>query len=60
MSTNGINAHVVSKAPSADPVTAGHRRITWLLSSAALRLLIAFVISWLILMAFFVTVVSSR
>ncbi len=60
MSTNGINAHVVTTTAADVPVTSGRRRITWLLSSVALRLIIAFVISSLIIMAFFVTVVSSR
>jgi hypothetical protein len=57
MSTNGFNAQVATAAVS---TTAARRRIAWLLSSVALRLVIAFVISWLIIMAFFVTVVSSH
>jgi hypothetical protein len=52
MATNGIDAQ--------PPTTTGGRRFSWLLSGIALRLLIAFIISWLIVMAFFVTSVVSH
>lgn len=52
MATNGINARVST--------TSGQRRLSWLISGIALRLLIAFVISWLIIMAFFVSGVVSH
>ena len=53
MATNGINAQ-------ASTTTGGQRRFSWLLSGIALRLLIAFIISWLIIMAFFVSSVVSH
>ena len=52
MVTNGINAQ--------SPAVTGGRRFSWLLSSMALRLFIAFIISWLIIMAFFVSGVVSH
>lgn len=52
MATNGINAQ--------SPTTTGNRRFSWLLSGIALRLIIAFIISWLIVMAFFVSGVVSH
>ncbi|HYK87113.1 MAG TPA: hypothetical protein VEV19_17210 [Ktedonobacteraceae bacterium] len=52
MATNGINARVST--------TSSQRRLSWLISGIALRLLIAFVISWLIIMAFFVSGVVSH
>jgi len=51
MATNGINAQ--------SPTATGGRRFSWLLSGIALRLFIAFIISWLIIMAFFVSSVVS-
>lgn len=54
MATNNINAAV-----TATPVVQRHR-FAWMLSGVALRLLIAFVISALILFAFFVTSVVSH
>lgn len=54
MTTNGIN----SAATSA--VSAPRRRFGWLLSGIALRLLLAFIISWLIILVFFVTGVVSH
>ena len=53
MATNGINA----QSPA---TTQGERRFSWLLSGIALRLLLAFIISWLIIMAFFVSGVVSH
>ncbi len=53
MSTNGINTPV-STAHS------GQRRFAWLLSGIALRMLIAFIISCMIIMAFFVSSVVSH
>jgi hypothetical protein len=52
MVTNGINAQ--------SPTVTGSRRFSWLLSSIALRLFLAFIISWLIIMAFFVSGVVSH
>ncbi len=52
MGTNGIDAQ--------SPTTTGGRNFSWLLSGIALRLLIAFIISWLIVMAFFVSSVVSH
>jgi hypothetical protein len=64
MSTNGFNTQVATAtrmtAAISQPPSAPRRHITRLLSSVALRLLIAFIISWVILMAFFVTIASSR
>ncbi|GAC1379193.1 MAG: hypothetical protein NVS4B7_10860 [Ktedonobacteraceae bacterium] len=55
MATNGINAHV-----STTTTTRNQRRFAWLLSGLALRLLIAFIISWMIILAFFVSGVVSH
>lgn len=55
MSSNGIDTHVPSTTG-----TGGQRRFAWLLSSVALRLLFAFIISWLIILAFFVSGVVSH
>ena len=52
MATNGINAQ--------SPTATGGRRFSWLLSGIALRLFFAFIISWLIIMAFFVSGVVSH
>ena len=52
MATNRINAQ--------PPTTRGGRRFSWLLSGIALRLFFAFIISWLIIMAFFVSGVVSH
>lgn len=52
MVTNGINAQ--------SPTITGGRRFSWLLSSIALRIFVAFIISWLIIMAFFVSGVVSH
>lgn len=54
MATNGTNAVVTT------PTVVQRHRFGWLLSSIALRLLIAFVISSLIILAFFVTGVVSH
>ncbi|MGB8343389.1 MAG: hypothetical protein WCD86_00820 [Ktedonobacteraceae bacterium] len=54
MATNEINAPV-----TATSVVQRHR-FAWLLSGVALRLLIAFIISTLIILAFFVTGVVSH
>ena len=53
MATNGINARI-------SPVSKTQRRLTWLVSGIAVRLLLAFVISWLIILAFFVSGVVSH
>jgi hypothetical protein len=53
MAMNGINAQVSA-------TTGSQRRIAWVVSGIALRLLIAFVISWLIVLAFFVSGVVSH
>ncbi len=53
MATNGINTHL--SASNGD-----QRRFAWLLSSIALRMLIAFIISFMIFLAFFVSSVVSR
>ncbi len=53
MATKGINT-------SASVTTAPRRRFGWLLSGLALRLLLAFIISWLIILAFFVSGVVSH
>jgi hypothetical protein len=62
MSSNGFNSQIATATPAAAVVSAPtpRRRIAWLLSSVMLRLLIAFIISSLIIMVFFVTVASSR
>ena len=52
MATNGINAQ--------SPTTTGSRRFSWLLSGIALRLFFAFIFSWLIIMAFFISSVVSH
>jgi hypothetical protein len=52
MAINGINARVST--------TSSQRRLSWLISGFAIRLLIAFVISWLIILAFFVSGVVSH
>ena len=52
MATNGIHAR------ASTPVS--QRRLSWLVSGIAIRLLIAFVISWLIILAFFVSGVVSH
>lgn len=54
MTTNGINTAVTTA------VAAPRRRFSWLLSGIALRLLVAFVISWLVILVFFVTGVVSH
>ena len=54
MATNGINARVPAT------VTGNSRRFAWLVSSLALRVLIAFIISWMIILAFFVSGVVSH
>ena len=53
MATNGINAQVPRTNRS-------QHRFAWLLSGIALRLIIAFIISWMIIMAFFVSGVVSH
>lgn len=53
MASDGINAQAVT-------TTRSHRRFAWLLSGIALRLLIAFVISSLVILAFFATGVVSH
>ena len=53
MAANGINAQASTTA-------GGQRRFAWLLSGVALRLLFAFIISWLIILAFFVSGVVSH
>jgi hypothetical protein len=53
MATNGFNAQ-------ASTTTRTQHRFGWLLSGIALRLLIAFIISWLIILAFFATGVVSH
>jgi hypothetical protein len=53
MATNGMNAQVRT-------TNGGQRRFSWLLSSIALRILIAFIISWMIILAFFVSGVISH
>jgi hypothetical protein len=53
MATNGINAQVPATSRTS-------RRFSWLFSKIALRLLVAFIISWLILLAFFVSGVISH
>ena len=53
MATNGFNAQ-------ASTTTRTPHRFAWLLSGIALRLLIAFIISWLIILAFFATGVVSH
>ena len=52
MATNGINAQVSTTKTS--------RPLSWLLSGVAVRILIAFVISWMIILAFFVSGVVSH
>lgn len=54
MATNDINASV-----TATSVVQRHR-FAWMLSGVALRLLIAFIVSALIILAFFVTSVVSH
>jgi hypothetical protein len=54
MATEGINASVTTTT------VVQRRRFGWLLSGIALRFLIAFVISALIILAFFVTGVVSH
>jgi hypothetical protein len=53
MATNGIDARVFA-------TDGRQRRFSWLLSSVALRLFIAFLISCMIFLAFFVSSVVSR
>ncbi|HET7640338.1 MAG TPA: hypothetical protein VFK47_16560 [Ktedonobacteraceae bacterium] len=53
MATNGINAQVRT-------TNGGQRRFAWLLSGIALRILIAFIVSWMIILAFFVSGVISH
>jgi hypothetical protein len=50
---DGLNAQVHT-------TTKGQHRFSWLFSGVALRLLIAFLISWIILLAFFVSGVVSH
>jgi hypothetical protein len=54
MATNGIDTRVPAN------VARNPRRFTWLISGLALRLLIAFIISWMIILAFFVSGVVSH
>ena len=49
MATNGINAQV------SNAKTSPSRRLSWLFSGVAIRILIAFVVSWMIILAFFVS-----
>jgi hypothetical protein len=53
MAMNGINAQLSG-------TNGGPRRFAWLLSSLALRMFIALIISVLIFLAFFVSSVVSR
>src|SRR5258708_33960742 len=53
MATNGINAQLRT-------TNGGQRRFGWLLSGIALRILIAFIMSWMIILAFFVSGVISH
>jgi hypothetical protein len=53
MATNGINAQLRT-------TNGGQRRFAWLLSGVALRILIAFIMSWMIILAFFVSGVISH
>jgi hypothetical protein len=53
MATNRINAQVPATRRTS-------HRFSWLFSKIAMRLLIAFIISWLILLAFFVSGVVSH
>ena len=52
MATNGIDVQVAPPAPA--------RQRKFQISGIAVRLLIAFVISWLIVMAFFISGAVSR
>ena len=53
MATDGIKAQAAT-------TTKVQHRFSWLLSGFAVRLLIAFIISWLIILAFFATGVISH
>jgi hypothetical protein len=53
MATNGINAQASTTAR-------GRRRFSWIFSGITLRLFIAFLISWIILLLFFVSGVVSH
>lgn len=53
MATNRINAQVPATRRTS-------HRFSWLFSKVVMRLLIAFIISWLILLAFFVSGVVSH
>jgi len=53
MAMDGLNTHVQN-------TTKDQRRFSWLFSGIALRLLIAFLISWIVLLAFFVSGVVSH
>jgi hypothetical protein len=53
MATNGINAQLRT-------TNGGQRRFAWLLSGIALRILVAFIMSWMIILAFFVSGVISH
>ena len=53
MATNGITTH-------ASTTTIAPRRRKVIISGLVIRVLIAFIISWLIVMAFFVSGVVSR
>jgi hypothetical protein len=53
MATNGVHAQVSN-------TTRGHRRFSWLFSGIAVRLLIAFLISLVVLLAFFASSVISH
>ena len=53
MATNGINAQV-------SPGSTAQRRLSWLLSGIAVRMLVAFIISWLIILTFFISGVVSH
>lgn len=54
MATNGIDVQVAS------PTTTTTRRKHVFISSLAVRLLVALIISWLIVMAFFITSAVSH
>ncbi len=53
MATNGVTAQIESK-------TTTSRRSSLIISGLMIRVLIAFVISWLIVLAFFATSVISH
>lgn len=55
MATNGIGTGTQVRRAALR-----QRRVSWVISGWALRLIIAFIISWLIVLAFFATNVASR